>query len=81
MLIRGPDTLAVGRLVIDRFSAAIYSSSPETFAKIEYLRRVGHDLIDVIYFLAEGRALPPLPARNAEASLPPTSQTDLEIAR
>ena len=81
VLIRGPDTLAVGRLVIDRFSAGIYSSSPETFAKIEYLRRVGHDLIDVIYFLSEGRALPALPARNAGASLPPTSQADLEIAR
>lgn len=80
VLIRGPDTLGVGRLVIDRFSAAIYSSSPETFARIEELRRLGHDLIDVIYFLSEGRALPPLSARVAEAALLSTSQPDLEFA-
>lgn len=66
VLIRGPDTLGVGRLVIDRFSAAIYSSSPETFARISELRAAGHDLVDVIYFLAEGRALPKLPTRDPQ---------------
>ena len=34
-MIKGPDTLAVGRLVLDPFSAALFSSSPRTFAAIE----------------------------------------------
>lgn len=37
ILIKGPETLAVGRLVLDPYSAALYSSSPETFARIEGL--------------------------------------------
>jgi conjugal transfer ATP-binding protein TraC len=35
LLIKGPDTLAVGRLVLDPFSAALYSSSPQVFSAIE----------------------------------------------
>ena len=35
IMIKGPDTLAVGRLVLDPFSAALFSSSPRTFAAIE----------------------------------------------
>lgn len=37
MLIKGPETLAVGRLVLDPYSATLYSSSPATFAAIEAL--------------------------------------------
>lgn len=38
VMIKGPDTLAVGRLVLDPYSATVYSSSPRTFAAI-------HDLL------------------------------------
>ena len=37
IMIKGPETLAVGRLVLDPFSAALFSSSPRTFAAIEAL--------------------------------------------
>jgi len=35
VLIRGPDTETVCRLVLDAFSATLYSSSPNVFARIE----------------------------------------------
>ena len=38
VMIKGPETLAVGRLVLDPYSATVYSSSPLTFAAI-------HDLL------------------------------------
>ena len=41
IMIKGPDTLAVGRLVLDPFSAALFSSSPKTFAMIEALVESG----------------------------------------
>jgi conjugal transfer ATP-binding protein TraC len=37
-MIKGPDTLTVGRLVLDPYSGTVYSSSPRTFAQI-------HDLL------------------------------------
>nr|WP_230771711.1 type IV secretion system protein TraC [Sphingomonas sp. Leaf4] len=37
VMIKGPDTLAVGRLVLDPYSATVYSSSPRTFAAIREL--------------------------------------------
>lgn len=37
VMIKGPETLAIGRLVLDPYSATIYSSSPKTFAQIEGL--------------------------------------------
>jgi conjugal transfer ATP-binding protein TraC len=39
VMIKGPDTLAVGRLVLDSYSATVFSSSPRTFAAI-------HELLD-----------------------------------
>ena len=39
VMIKGPDTLAVGRLVLDPYSATVFSSSPGTFARI-------HELLD-----------------------------------
>ncbi|MDX7543088.1 hypothetical protein, partial [Serratia marcescens] len=39
VLIKGPDMLASGRLVLDPYSATVYSSSPRTFAAI-------HELLD-----------------------------------
>jgi conjugal transfer ATP-binding protein TraC len=35
VLIKGPETLAVGRLVLDPYSATLYSSSPRVFSEIE----------------------------------------------
>jgi len=37
IMIKGPETLAVGRLVLDPYSATLFSSSPRTFAAIEHL--------------------------------------------
>jgi len=57
-MIRGPETLGLGRLVIDPFSAVIFSSSPATYGRIEDLRAEGYDLVDIIYHVSEGRPLP-----------------------
>ncbi len=48
LLIKGPETLAVGRLVLDPYSATLYSSSPHVFARIEDLVRDGVELPDAI---------------------------------
>lgn len=39
VLIKGPETMSVGRLVLDPYSGTVFSSSPRTFAAI-------HDLLD-----------------------------------
>jgi conjugal transfer ATP-binding protein TraC len=40
LMIRGPETLAVGRLVLDPYSATVFSSSPQVFAAVErYVER------------------------------------------
>ncbi len=48
VLIKGPETLAVGRLVLDPYSATLYSSSPRVFADIEVLVKSGVPLADAI---------------------------------
>lgn len=48
VLIKGPETLAVGRLVLDPYSATLYSSSPRVFAGIEELVKGGVPLPDAI---------------------------------
>lgn len=48
VLIKGPETLAVGRLVLDPYSATLYSSSPRVFAGIEELVKAGVPLPDAI---------------------------------
>ena len=48
VLIKGPETLAVGRLVLDPYSATLYSSSPRVFAGIEELVKGGVALSDAI---------------------------------
>jgi conjugal transfer ATP-binding protein TraC len=52
ILIKGPDTLAVGRLVLDPYSAALYSSSPQTFARIEALIASGLTMEEAIERIA-----------------------------
>lgn len=48
ILIEGPETLAIGRLVLDPFSAALFSSSPKTFASIETLVHEGLGMDEAI---------------------------------
>ena len=61
IMIKGPETLAVGRLVLDPFSAALFSSSPRTFAAIEALVADGLTMNQAI----ERIAFPDDPARWA----------------
>ncbi|WP_062343223.1 type IV secretion system protein TraC [Novosphingobium sp. CCH12-A3] len=52
LLIRGPDTQSVCRLVLDPFSATLYSSSPATFARIEQALHEGRGMADAIETVA-----------------------------
>ncbi|MEO0589410.1 MAG: type IV secretion system protein TraC [Pseudomonadota bacterium] len=52
IFIRGPDTESVGRLVLDRFSGTLYSSSPEVFAEIEDLVHCGCTMQEAIEAVA-----------------------------
>src|SRR3546814_11489580 len=48
ILIKGPETLAVGRLVLDPFSATVFSSSPAVYAAIEGLVAQGFSMYEAI---------------------------------
>ncbi|MCW2406890.1 conjugal transfer ATP-binding protein TraC [Sphingobium sp. B1D7B] len=48
VMIKGPDSLGVGRLVLDPYSSTIFSSSPQVFARIEALVAGGHSLGEAI---------------------------------
>lgn len=61
VLIKGPETLAVGRLVLDPYSATLYSSSPRVFSKIEELVKGGMALPDAIERVAFPDFVPPPP--------------------
>ena len=52
IMIKGPETLAVGRLVLDPYSATLYSSSPRTFAAIERLMGQGFTMDEAIERIA-----------------------------
>ncbi|MDP7326847.1 type IV secretion system protein TraC [Qipengyuania sp. 902] len=54
VFIKGPETEAVGRLVLDPFSATIYSSDPDTYSAIQDSERRGHSLADAIRIVAGG---------------------------
>ena len=54
LLIRGPDTQTVCRLVLDPFSATLYSSSPATYARIEAQVERGATMADAIETVAFG---------------------------
>ena len=57
IMIKGPDTLAVGRLVLDPYSATLYSSSPAVFGRIEHLIEQGLTMDEAI----ERVAFPDMP--------------------
>ena len=48
VFIKGPDSEAVGRLVLDPYSACIYSSSPDVYAAIEAEQKAGATLAQAI---------------------------------
>jgi len=48
VMIKGPDTLTVGRLVLDPYSGTVYSSSPRTFAQIHELLGQGLTMEEAI---------------------------------
>ena len=48
IFIKGPDTEAIGRLVLDPLSATIFSSDPDTYAAIQALEARGMPLADAI---------------------------------
>jgi conjugal transfer ATP-binding protein TraC len=51
-LIQGPAGRAIGRLVLDPFSAALYSSTADDFEHIKALTTQGVKLVDAVYSLA-----------------------------
>lgn len=65
LLIRGPETQTVCRLVLDRFSATLYSSSPATFAEIEQALHQGSAMADAIEAVAFRTGAPVAQARRA----------------
>ncbi|MBC2668236.1 type IV secretion system protein TraC [Novosphingobium piscinae] len=52
VFIKGPETEAIGRLVLDPFSATLFSSSPQTVAAIDAELARGHQLADAIERIA-----------------------------
>ena len=52
VFIRGPEVQALGRLVLDRFSATLFSSSPDTYAAIEAQMADGASTADAIAAVA-----------------------------
>jgi conjugal transfer ATP-binding protein TraC len=54
VFIRGPEVQALGRLVLDRFSATLFSSSPDTYAAIEAQLAGGASTADAIAAVAAG---------------------------
>lgn len=55
VFIKGPDVQSVGRLVLDPYSATIFSSSPQTFADIERLQAAGLSIEEAIRHVAFGK--------------------------
>jgi conjugal transfer ATP-binding protein TraC len=52
VFIKGPETEAIGRLVLDDYSATLFSSSPATFAAIDAEVARGHQLAEAIERIA-----------------------------
>lgn len=48
VFIRGPDVQALGRLVLDPYSATLFSSSPDTYAAVEAEIEAGADIAEAI---------------------------------
>jgi conjugal transfer ATP-binding protein TraC len=59
VMIYGPQGYVIGRLILDRFSLAMYSSKAEDVARIKQLQQQGHTLEEAVAMSAglvgEGR--------------------------
>ena len=66
VFIRGPECQAIGRLVLDRYSATVFSSSPDTYAAIERRLAAGETIAEAIEAVASGGQ--PSPATNRETA-------------
>jgi len=53
IMLYGPKGWAIGRLILDKFSLAVYSSKAEDFRRIEQLQKQGYSLEDSIKRVAE----------------------------
>lgn len=53
IMVYGPKGWAIGRLILDRYSLAIYSSKAEDFRRIEQLQEQGYKLEEAIEMVAE----------------------------
>jgi conjugal transfer ATP-binding protein TraC len=58
VFIRGPECQAIGRLVLDPFSATVFSSSPDTYAAIERRLARGQTIAEAIKAVSRGEAEP-----------------------
>ena len=58
VFIRGPEMQAIGRLVLDRYSATVFSSSPDTYAAIERRMAAGASIAEAIEAVAAGAGDP-----------------------
>ena len=56
VFIKGPDVQTVGRLVLDPFSAIVFSSSPSVFAEIEARQAAGATMSEAIEAVARQHA-------------------------
>lgn len=74
LLIRGPDTETVCRLVLDAYSGTLYSSSPDIFARIEALVHAGDCVADAIGKVAFDGAVESAPARWPAAPMGKAAQ-------
>lgn len=52
LMIKGPETLAIGRLVLDPYSATVFSSSPQVFAAVDRLVDRGFPMAQAIERIA-----------------------------
>jgi conjugal transfer ATP-binding protein TraC len=52
VFIKGPETQALGRLVLDPYSATVFSSSPATFALIEQMTAAGLSTAEAVERIA-----------------------------
>ncbi len=48
VMIKGPEMLALGRLVLDPYSSTLYSSSPQVFASIDRKVAAGLTMAEAI---------------------------------
>jgi len=63
MMIKGPEMVAMGRLVLDKYSATVFSSSPQVFASIDQLVDQGVPMEEAI----ERVAFPDDPSKWGES--------------